>query len=272
MLGTFAVYYREPHAPHPNEVDLIGRAVHVAGIAIQRHELDEQLRALSTHIEAAREEERTGLARELHDQLGQSLTVLKMDLAWIGRRAGSITKDALLGKVNELSRMTDEIINQTRRISADLRPGLLDDLGLAAALSWQAQEFQKRTGIECTVRVKADGIDALPRDVSTTIFRALQEALTNVARHAGAKNVAIRLGQVDGWLNLVVRDDGKGIRPEHLSDPRSLGVVGMRERARRLGGNVAFDANTPDGGGTKVSFRLPSNPQTVAQEAAALAR
>lgn len=258
VLGTFALYYREPRSPTKDELDLIARVVHVAGIAIQRSELDEQLRALSARIDAAREEERTGIAREIHDQLGQSLTVLKMDIAWIGRRATSktgIQTDELLDKLKELSTLTDEIIGQVRRISAELRPGVLDDLGLAAALSWQAQEFEKRTGIASAVHVEV-GHHALRRELSTAVFRVLQEALTNVARHAGAEHVDVRLTEEDGaWLVLDVSDDGKSIRPEAIADPRSLGLLGMRERARRLGGTVSFEPREPRG--TTVTLRMP---------------
>jgi PAS domain S-box-containing protein len=256
VLGTFALYYREPRVPTQEDLDLIARAVHVAGIAIQRHELDSQLRALSGRIEAAREEERTGIAREIHDQLGQSLTVLKMDIAWIARRARSperLAVDVLLEKLDELSSTTDEIIREVRRISAELRPGVLDDLGLPSALAWQAQEFEKRTGIVCAVKVRAD--EKLPRDVGTAVFRVVQEALTNVARHAEARRVDVELEQDQGDLVLEVRDDGKGLRPEDVADPRSLGLLGMRERVRRLGGTASF-LRRPEGGTTLV-FRLP---------------
>lgn len=257
VLGTFALYYRQPRSPSQEDLDLIGRVVHVAGLVIGRHELDEQLRALSARIETAREEERTGIAREIHDQLGQSLTVLKMDLAWISRRAISpegIERPVLLEKVAELSALTDEIIGQVRRISAELRPGVLDDLGLAAALSWQAQEFEKRTGIVCAVDVSV-AAEQFRRELSTTLFRIVQEALTNVARHADASRVELVLEERDGALILEIKDDGKGIRPEEVSDPRSLGLVGMRERVRRLGGSATFSPRSERG--TAITFQLP---------------
>jgi signal transduction histidine kinase len=258
VLGTFALYYRERRAPTQDELDLIARIVHVSGIAIQRFELDEQLRALSARVDAAREEERTGIAREIHDQLGQSLTVLKMDLAWIARRANApegLTSADLLAKVAELSDLADEVIVQIRRISSELRPGVLDDLGLAAALAWQAQEFEKRTGVLCATEVT---LGSEPRrELSTTLFRAVQEALTNVARHANAERVDVSLWEDAGSLVLAVRDDGRGIRAEEIHDPRSLGLLGMRERARRAGGNVTFENARPDGRGTVVSFRVP---------------
>jgi PAS domain S-box-containing protein len=257
VLGTFALYYREPRAPTAADLELIARACHVAGIAIQRSELDHQLRGLSARLEAAREEERSGIAREIHDQLGQTITVLKIELAWIARRARSpngLDREALVEKVQALSGMTDEIIDQVRRISAELRPGILDDLGLAAALSWQAQEFQERTHIPCVVQ--ADLADRpLSRDISTTVFRVFQEALTNVVRHADAGRVEVRLAEDRGALVLTVRDDGTGIRLEDVADPRSLGLLGISERARRLGGTATFAPATPRG--TVVTLRLP---------------
>jgi signal transduction histidine kinase len=263
VLGTFALYYREPRAPTQDELEVIDRAVHVAGIALQRHELDSQLRALSTRVEEAREEERTGIAREIHDQLGQGLTVLKMDLAWIGRRARQpegIATDALLAKLVELASLTDEIIGQVRRISSELRPGVLDDLGLVAAVSWKAQEFEKRTDIPCAAHATAK-IDArkVSRELATTVFRVLEEALTNVARHAEAKRVDVLLDEEadEGahWLVLRVRDDGKGILAEEVNDRRALGILGMRERARRHGGTATFARLEPHG--TEVTVRLP---------------
>jgi PAS domain S-box-containing protein len=257
VLGTFAVYYRAPRAPRPEDLEIIARAVHVARIAIERHQLDEQLRSLSAHVEAAREEERTGIAREIHDQLGQMLTVLKMDLAWISRRASSpagLPRDALLDKVRELSESTDELIGQVRRISAELRPGVLDDVGLAAALAFRAQEFEKRTGVACVVQ--SDVTDAAAgREVATAVFRVFEEALTNVARHADARRVEVRLEELDGSLVLRVRDDGRGIQPEEIEDPHALGLLGIHERARRLGGTASFERAEPRG--TLVTLRLP---------------
>jgi PAS domain S-box-containing protein len=257
VLGTFALYYREPRSPSPADLEIIARATHVAGLAIQRQELDQQLRDLTARIEAEREDERTGVAREIHDQLGQSLTALKMDLAWISRRAraeSGLNCEALLEKVSELSRMTDDIIQQVRRISSDLRPGVLDDIGLVAALQWQAQEFEKRTHISCTVRSSVSD-EAVNATCATVIFRVFQEALTNIVRHAQASQVSVTLEATGGSLVLLVRDDGKGIRPESIHDPSSLGLLGIRERARRLGGTARFARARPTG--TEVELSLP---------------
>jgi PAS domain S-box-containing protein len=258
VLGTFALYYEKPRAPDAQDLALIARATHIAGLAIERRGLEDELRALSGHIESVREQERTGIAREIHDELGQALTALKMDLAWIGRRVGEpgqLSRETLLEKIAQMSAMTDGVIDQVRRISAELRPGVLDDLGLVAALEWQAQEFERRTGATCMVRSNLTEDARLSRSVSTALFRIFQEALTNVARHGEATAVEVTLEEADGIVSLEVSDDGKGIPPEAISDPRSLGLLGIRERARRLGGTATV-TGAPSRG-TVVSVRVP---------------
>ena len=258
VLGTFALYYRKPCSPTEADLALIARITHIARIAIERRELEDQLRALSGHVESVREDERTGIAREIHDELGQALTALKMDLSWIARRAlgsgrGLSTED-LLEKVEGMTQMTDDLIDQVRRISAELRPGVLDDLGLVAGLEWQADEFRRRSSVICTVCSDLGEL-CLDRSVSTAIFRIFQEALTNVARHAGATRVEVTLDHVDGAVVLRVRDDGKGIAPEAVTSPNALGLLGIRERARRLGGTASIGPAVPCG--TVVSIRVP---------------
>jgi PAS domain S-box-containing protein len=257
--GTFALYYREPRRATQQELELIARVSHLAGIAIQRKEIDDQQRALSAHIEAAREEERTSLAREIHDELGQALTALKMDLAWIGRRlagdGAATSTGAITAKLGTMSTLTDGVIDTVRRISSELRPGLLDDLGLVAAIEWQAQQFEERTGASCVVRAEL-GDARLGREVSTTLFRIFQEALTNVARHAEASSVEVLLERDGERLRLTVRDDGIGASDEAIARPSSLGLLGMRERARRIGGT--FTVRGADGGrGTTCTVEVP---------------
>jgi PAS domain S-box-containing protein len=257
VLGTFALYHREPHSPASADVELIGRATHIARIAIERRRLDDQLRALSAHIEAVREQERTGIAREIHDELGQALTALSMDLAWIARRAAADTalaSDLLMERVAPMLAMIEDVIKRVRRISAELRPGVLDDLGLLAAIEWQAQEFEKRAGVPCFIESNL-GEERLERNLTTAVFRIFQEALTNVARHAQAGRVDISLVRDAAQLRLEVRDDGQGIGPEALQDGASLGLLGMRERARRLGGSTSIVAT--EGQGTAVVIELP---------------
>ena len=259
VLGSFALYYRQPRAPSERELGLIDRATYITAIAIERRQLEEQLRALSAHVESVREDERTGIAREIHDELGQALTALKMDLAWLRRRAaepGGVESRVLLEKVSALTEMTDEIIGQVRHISAELRPGVLDDLGLSAAIEWQAQAFEQRTGTVCAVSSEL-GDRRLDNQLSTAVFRIFQEALTNVGRHAGAHHVDVVLRCTDGFLALDVQDDGCGIAPESARGLKSLGLLGMRERARRFGGTLSIEPG-PEGG-TALSLRIPLN-------------
>jgi signal transduction histidine kinase len=257
VLGTFAFYYRAPRKPVEADLEITARASRLAGIAIERSQLEQQLRDLSAHVVSAVEEERTGIAREIHDELGQALTALKMDIAWIARRTSAPTeldRPALLEKLGTMSAMTDEVIRQVRRICAELRPGVLDDLGLVAAIEWQAQEFQERTGTTCVVR--SNPADAkLDAPLATAAFRIFQEALTNVSRHADARQVDVSIAVGDEELALEVRDDGSGITPEAAQSRKSLGLVGMRERAHRLGGRVTVEALVPHG--TVVSLRAP---------------
>jgi PAS domain S-box-containing protein len=250
VLGTFAVYHREPCTPEESSRELIRRATHVAGIAIERRQLDDQLRALSERIEAVREEERTNIAREIHDELGQALTALKLDIAWVGRRT---QEGEIATKLAEMSRTADEIINAVRRISAELRPGILDALGLRAALEWQADEITKRTGLQCKLTSSVGDLQ-LDRALATAVFRIYQEALTNVVRHAKATHVDITLWLEKGQLKLEIADDGVGV-PEIAPRSSTLGLLGMRERARRCGGDCTVRRREPLG--TIVSLWVP---------------
>ena len=211
----------------------------------------EQLHRLAGGLLVAREEERTTIAREIHDVLGQTLTALKMDAAWIGTR---VPGEAVRMKLAAMAALIDEAVMTVRRIATDLRPGVLDDLGLAAALEWQAQEFARRTGIECSLRAGADedGLDPL---VATAVFRIFQESLTNVVRHARATHVSGTLERRGADLVLEVQDDGIGITPAEVSDPRSIGLAGMRERAQLVGGRFSISSAT--GAGTTVRVQIP---------------
>ena len=212
-----------------------------------------QLRAFAANLQAAREEERTTVAREIHDELGQTLTGLKMDLAWLRKKLPK-DQEVLLEKADAMLGLMNDTINAVRRISTELRPGVLDELGLSAAIEWQAREFEKRTGIRCGLdsSVNEGGLD---KTRSTALFRIFQEALTNIARHANATRVRVRLDQSNGQLRLQVRDNGGGIRKSKLADPQSLGLLGMRERAMLVGGDVVI-ADTR-GKGTAVTVKIP---------------
>jgi PAS domain S-box-containing protein len=216
----------------------------------------ERLRALAANLESVREEERTQIARELHDQLGQALTAMKFDLAQMTDRL--VGKDATLAqKAKTVTAQMDTMIKTVRRIATELRPGMLDDLGLAASIEWLARDFEKRTGIMCEVSVSSPDLP-LPRAQSLALFRIFQEALTNVERHAGAQLIEVRLAATPEALTLQVHDDGRGIQAGEVAGPHSLGLLGMRERAQRLGGT--FDIRGVPGDGTIVTVSIPLKP------------
>jgi PAS domain S-box-containing protein len=213
----------------------------------------EQLRALTAHLERVREDERTRISREIHDELGQLLTSLKIDFSWVARELSG-EQEALRAKVRTMGTLINTTIQSVRRIAGELRPGLLDDLGLMAAIEWQVQEFQSRMGIRMRLTAEPSELD-LDRERSTAVFRILQEALTNVARHAEATHIHINLKADAERLILEVIDDGKGITPQALADRRSLGLLGMRERALLLGGEVVVSGRP--GRGTTVTLVMP---------------
>lgn len=213
----------------------------------------EQLRALAARLQLVREEERTLVAREMHDELGQACTAIKMDLAAIGRKATKGQTQVRV-RVDSALQLVDKMIFTVRRIASELRPRTLDVLGLTAALEAQAQEFENRAGIRCIVALPQEQL-ALDSEQSTAIFRIFQEALTNVARHAQATRVNARLEIRENQLILVVQDNGRGFDEAQLSGHRSLGLVGMQERALLLNGE--FKIEGVPGSGTKVTLRIP---------------
>jgi len=218
----------------------------------------QQLRQLARRIEAAREEERIRISREIHDELGQVLSVLKHDIESLPKKyrlEDTEMRRVFTRKIQTMRRTIKLTIDTVRRISAELRPGILDHLGLSAALRWQVDEFALRTGIRCRCRGFAKDLH-LAAGQATAVFRIFQEVLTNILRHAEASAIAVDLHGTSGWLTLRMADNGKGIAPEHLSDPHSLGLLGMRERALLFGGEVRFSARR--GGGTVVTVRMPA--------------
>ena len=212
-----------------------------------------ELRALSAGLRSALEEERTRISREIHDELGQSLTALKFDLAAMENLLGP-GQTALADKTRSMIHFVDEILTVVKTISRELRPGVLDDLGLAAAIEWQAKEFQRRTGIPCEVVFVPEEIAVAPEQ-STVIFRVFQEALTNILRHAGATNVEATLESGNGTVTLEVRDNGRGITKEEISGSKSLGIIGIRERVRWWGGEARIEGSP--GEGTTVLVTIP---------------
>jgi signal transduction histidine kinase len=277
---TFTRSSVPPDLSHALPVSFIGivaigsMAVMVLGVVVvtsmfdrvhQHRELlraaTEQLRALSASVSAAREEEGIRIARELHDELGSALTSLKWDLETVsGTISESLDRDKVERLREQLAAMTrviDSTISGVRRIAADLRPSVLDDLGLLDAIEWQTQQFQARTGITCQYEHAPEDI-ALTKEQSTVVFRILQEALTNILRHAEASKVDVRVGIEAGAFVLRVRDNGRGITDEEKSAPRALGIVGMRERAALI--DATFEITAAPGLGTEVAVHVPLGP------------
>jgi signal transduction histidine kinase len=213
-------------------------------------ESEDKLRRLAAHLISVREEERAHIAREIHDELGQVLTGIKMEVGWLQKR---LKEPALLEKTESMSKLIDSTVQTVRKIATGLRPEMLDDMGLVAAVGWQAKEFQKRTGIRCRAKLPPESKYDL--EISTCVFRIFQEILTNVARHARATRVDVELSVTEDRFNLEVVDNGVGIADSDLHGRKSLGLLGMQERAMLFGGEVGI-TGTP-GQGTRVSVSIP---------------
>ncbi|MEJ2622103.1 MAG: histidine kinase [Candidatus Thiodiazotropha sp.] len=211
------------------------------------------LRELTRHLHLVRERERSRIAREIHDELGQTLTALKMGLHWIGKQLPPDNK-TLADEINGMLRLVATTVNSVRRICSELRPSILDEFGLTAAIEWQAEEFTKRTDIPCTVNIKAsEGV--LEQDLSVAVFRIFQETLTNIMRHAQADQVWIDLSVASGKLDLCVCDNGRGMAAELQEQHQSFGLIGIRERVRDFGGEL--DIDTALDRGTRIKVRIP---------------
>ena len=225
-------------------------------VEAQLRDSRQRLRALAAHLQAIREEERARVAREIHDELGQALTCMKIDLWEIREESslGLVDKDAVLQKIEGLLSFIDATVDTVRRIASDLRPSILDDLGLIAAIEWQLSDFQRRTGIICAFK-KPRSL-AIDKDYSSALFRVFQESLTNIARHSEAEKVEITLRKTKGELVLAIRDNGKGIRENEVSGAASLGILGMRERVLPFDGHIQITGKA--GKGTRVTVRIPS--------------
>jgi PAS domain S-box-containing protein len=217
----------------------------------------DELHALTARLETIREEERRSISREVHDELGQILTALQMDLMSL-KRPGAASPESMGSKIQSMLDLTASATKTVQGISARLRPGMLDDLGLNAAIEWQAEDFQERSGIRCTLDLPDhEVLDDSAR--STAIFRILQEALTNVARHSKATGVYIGLSDSGGKVVFSVRDNGIGIPASRVNDPKSYGLLGIRERLRPFGGSCTIQS-VPEGG-TEVVVRVLKGPQ-----------
>jgi PAS domain S-box-containing protein len=235
--------------------DITGRKRAERGLEQSR----EELRALAARLHSVREEERLRIARDIHDHLGQMLTVLGMNQSLLMRslrEAPALDREAVAAQLESMQELVGNLLSSVRRIVTELRPEVLDALGLEAALEWQASEFSRRTGIACSVSLPGGPVQAGP-ERATALFRICQEALSNAARHSGAKHVRVELRREGPSLAMSIADDGRGITPEEALAPASLGLLGMRERAGMLGGSALIEG--APGRGTTVTVRLPAD-------------
>lgn len=235
------------------------QVVHIARDITERKRAEEELkrsheelRNLSAHLQQIIEEERAKIAREIHDELGQALTAIKMDISYLFKKYNDHC--FVSEKVESIFRVIDSTIQAIKRISTELRPGILDDLGLIAAIEWQVREFEKRCSIKCHLSIDQEDLN-IDKEVSIAIFRVLQEGLTNVARHASATEVFISLYKVGDDLCFVINDNGRGIKKEDIKNPKSFGLIGIRERVHFLGGDFQIVGNP--GKGTKIEIKVP---------------
>jgi signal transduction histidine kinase len=226
----------------------------MAGLALERSE--QQLRLLSAHLQSLREKERSELAQELHDHLGQALTSIKVDISLVQKILITENQTAIAQakeKLTEMNEILSDTISAVKSLSTELRPAVLDKFGLKAAIEWQCVEFTRRFGIECEFRASRKHSTISPA-ISISLFRILQEALTNVATHSQAKHVKVRLSARKSTISLSVSDNGRGITVEESNAPSSLGLLGMRERAETLDGRLSIQGKP---GRTLVSVRVP---------------
>jgi signal transduction histidine kinase len=246
------------HALRSRQVDAIVGERHIMLVRLKQTEETlknsrDRLRALAASLQSMRENERTVIARELHDEFGQTLTSLQLGLSWIYRVLAPGQK-ALREKTRSLSTLTSTMIQSVKKIARELRPGVLDELGLVRTLKSEAREFEGHTGIKCRFRTNA-GRAKFDRSGAIAIFRIVQEALTNVARHAHASWANIALMRRKNWLLLTVNDNGKRFTKKRLYKHDSLGIVGMRERALALGGTLTISGSRSKG--TRLRVRIP---------------
>lgn len=216
-------------------------------------EQTEQLRDLSTYLQQVREDERAKIAREIHDELGQQLTGLKMDISWLKRKVGP-TDGEIMRKFDDAMLLIDTAVKSIRLIVTELRPSVIDDLGLNAAFEWQVEEFSQRTGINVEYRSGFNDLD-IDSNTSIGLFRILQESLTNVARHANAQKVMVNVGKKDGMLELTVKDDGVGFDTAIRQAEHSYGLLGIKERINMMKGD--FYIRSKPGDGTLISVSIP---------------
>jgi PAS domain S-box-containing protein len=213
----------------------------------------ERLRKLASHLQSIREEERRRVAREIHDELGQELTALKMDIHWLKRNLNNSSVQ-ITEKIDDMQLILGNTVDTVRRISSELRPGLLDDFGLSAAIEWQLDEFQSRTGIECKLYSSPAEI-RLDDELSIAMFRILQESLTNIAKHANATCVTIELEYIDELYRMRIEDNGDGISADNRDTCMTFGLIGMQERVHEFGGHFQICRGKQKGTVVQVEVR-----------------
>ena len=218
-------------------------------------EAKKQLEQMNEYLIMAIEEERSSLSLQVHDELGQAMTALKMDLSWL--RQNRMNEEAANEKIDRMVQMTNDVIRKVQRISSELHPGLLDDLGLVAAIEWYCREFSERTGIICDLDLEEN--EAILPDINLALFRVFQEAMTNIIRHAQASTVEIQLRHTPNTL-LTIGDNGVGIASEKVTSGKSFGIIGMRQRISRCGGTVEISSN--NGKGTLVTVNIPNKSES----------
>ena len=219
----------------------------------EMEELNKQLRTLTAHLQDVREKEQARIAREIHDELGQMLTAIKMDISSAGKKMGKSEADAKTHIESALS-LTDDMIKSVRKIASELRPSVLDDLGLEAALDWQTQEFEKHNpDIQCIFFSSVNDL-VIEKNTATALYRIYQESLTNIARHSRATKVTAELSHVDDILILTVTDNGKGFDQEFIKDKKTLGLVVMKERVLMINGELIIESEP--GQGTTVTVKV----------------
>ena len=267
IIGAFTLHSAESDFFNVNEVYLLETLAGDISFAIEANNYDrqrkkiekklkisqEQLKKLSAHLQTVREEERSHIAHELHDEIGQLLTVLKMNMFWLKTRFKE-NQNPFLSKIDKMMGLIDQVIQTTRRISTELRPVMLDHFGIEAAIEWQAEKFEEQTGIKCDIILPKNKV-TLDSERSITIFRIWQEVLTNVYRHAKATNVKLILQDKKNKLILRIQDNGKGIREKEISNPNTFGLLGIQERINFFGGE--FKIKGLKGNGTLLTVCMP---------------
>lgn len=269
VIGAFALYFHDAGSLTDDVTQLLGSLVEDICFTLdfidesaRREQVQNELRELSTFLQSALENERKRIARELHDELGQTMTALHFDLKWLHEQIDSRQKK-IQARLRSMQALIERTVSTVRRISEDLRPGMLDDLGLAAAIEHHAEKFSAQTGINCDLAMNVTEFD-LSDQAATALFRIVQESLTNVARHSSATRVTIRLQDIGDKILLIVQDNGRGLPDGPPNGKKTYGLMGMRERVRMLEG--VMDIFNEAGSGVRIETFIPKHPTTRAQQ------